>query len=313
MSHATILFFLSLCIIILLAILLYQQFIFRKGIQKNLKELGDKLEEILDSESSEKIMCFTDNKSLIHFMKQINRLLEQYQKIQVDFHRSELCSKKMLSNISHDIKTPMTVILGYLEIMQLNQNGNNEMLTKVEQKAQNVMELINQFFTLAKLEAGDTNIPLSKINLNECCRENVLDFYEILTQKDFEVEIKIPEYPIFIQGNKDALQRILFNLISNTIRYGFEGNYLGVFVYSDQTYAYIDIVDKGKGIEKPFAKTVFNRLFTMEDSRNREIQGNGLGLTIAKQLANQLGGDILLYSEPSIRTTFTVKFKKILY
>lgn len=208
MSHATILFFLSFCIIILIAIIVYQQFMFRKGIQKNLKDIGIKLEEILDSESKEKIMCFT---------------------------------------------------------------------------------------------------------INECCRENVLDFYEILTQKNFEVEIKIPEQPIFIQGNKDALQCILFNLISNTIRYGFEGKYLGVFIYSDQTYVYIDIVDKGKGIEKTFAKTVFDRLFTMEDSRNREIQGNGLGLTIAKNLVNQLDGDIFLCSEPNICTTFTVKFKKILY
>lgn len=313
MSHATILFFLSFCIIILIAIIVYQQFMFRKGIQKNLKDIGIKLEEILDSESKEKIMCFTNNKALIHLITQINHLLEQYQKIQVDFHRSEISSKKMLSNISHDIKTPLTVILGYLEIIQLNQNENNEMLKKVEQKAQNVMELINQFFTLAKLEAGDTNIELSKININECCRENVLDFYEILTQKNFEVEIKIPEQPIFIQGNKDALQCILFNLISNTIRYGFEGKYLGVFIYSDQTYVYIDIVDKGKGIEKTFAKTVFDRLFTMEDSRNREIQGNGLGLTIAKNLVNQLDGDIFLCSEPNICTTFTVKFKKILY
>ena len=70
----------------------------------------------------------------------------------------------------------MTVILGYLEIMRLNSSGENEMLLKVEQKAQRVMELINQFFTLAKLEAGDTEITISKIDVCEACRENVLDF-----------------------------------------------------------------------------------------------------------------------------------------
>lgn len=308
-----IIFFLSLCIAVLIIIVLYQQFMFHKGIQKNLMEAASQLEEILDNDSDEKVMVFTNQKSIMDLAAQINRLLEKHQKIRVDYQRSQLTSKKMLSNISHDIKTPMTVILGYLEIMQISHADNAEMLTAVECKAQKVMELINQFFTLAKLEAGDTNIELSKIKINECCRENVLEFYELLTQKEILVDVEIPEHPIFVQGNKDALQRILFNLISNGIRYGADGKYLGVSVRSDEKHVFIDITDKGKGIEKAFAKTVFDRLFTMEDSRNREIQGNGLGLTIAKNLTEQLGGELLLESEPNIRTTFTVKLRKLNY
>ncbi|MGX9755402.1 sensor histidine kinase [Clostridioides difficile] len=313
MNSSTIIFFLSICIVILVIIVLYQQFIFRKGIQKKLREISNNLIDILDTNNEKKVMIFTDNKVLIDLVSQINRLLEDCQKIRVDFRRSEISSKKMLSNISHDIKTPMTVILGYLEIIQLNTHEENKMLTKVEQKAQKVMDLINQFFTLAKLEAGDTDIELSKVNINECCRENILDFYDLLTQKNFQVDIEIPKEIIFVQGNKDALQRILFNLISNAIKYGSDGKYLGIFIHSDKKYVYIDVTDKGKGIEKAFAKTVFERLFTMEDSRNRDIQGNGLGLTIAKNLAIQLGGDIVLDSEPKVLTTFTVKLRKLSY
>ena len=173
------------------------------------------------------------------------------------------------------------------------------------------MDLINQFFTLAKLEAGDTNLHLCKININELCRETVLSFYDILLQKEFMVEIAIPETTIFVQGDRDALQRILFNLLSNVIRYGSDGKYFGVSLREDKINVYIDIMDKGKGIKKEFASHVFDRLYTMEDSRNREIQGNGLGLTIAKNLAVQLGGDILLDSIPNIKTTFTIKLKKI--
>ena len=73
------------------------------------------------------------------------------------------------------------------------------------------------------------------------------------------------------------------------------------------------MVDKGKGIEQEFASNVFDRLYTMEDSRNREIQGNGLGLTIAKNLTKQLEGDLFLNSIPNVKTTFTVKLKKITY
>ena len=313
MSDATIIFFLSVCIVVLICIVLYQQFAFRTGTQGKLKKIAQKLEKIQDTDSDENVMVFTDNKVLMDLAAQINLLLENQRKVKVDFRRSEIASKKMLSNISHDIKTPMTVILGYLEIMRLNGSGENEMLLKVEQKAQRVMELINQFFTLAKLEAGDTDIEISKIDVCEVCRENVLDFYELLTQKEFEVEVDIPEEAVFVRGNKDALQRILFNLISNVARYGTDGKYMGIFLRSDKKYVYIDVVDKGKGIDKAFAQNVFERLFTMEDSRNREIQGNGLGLTIAQNLAHQLGGEITLDSEPNVKTTFTLKLRKFAY
>lgn len=135
MSDATIIFFLSVCIVVLICIVLYQQFAFRTGTQNKLKKIGQKLEEIQDTDSDENVMVFTDNKVLMDLAAQINRLLENQRKVKVDFRCSEIASKKMLSNISHDIKTPMTVILGYLEIMRLNGSEGNEMLLKAELKA----------------------------------------------------------------------------------------------------------------------------------------------------------------------------------
>lgn len=313
MSDGTIIFFLVLCIILLVIIVLYQQFTFRTGMQTKLNEISRKLKEITDTDSDERILVFTENRELMELAAQINRLLEKHLKVKADYRRSEIASKKMLSNISHDIKTPMTVILGYLEIMQIKRTNINEMLMKTEQKAKNVMELINQFFTLAKLESGDMDIELTKVDAGEVCRESILDFYEILMNNNFQVDIEVPEPPVYIQGNKDALQRILFNLISNVIRYGADGGYLGMTLRIDEKTAYIDVTDKGKGIDKIFAESVFERLFTMEDSRNRNIQGNGLGLTIAKNLALQLGGEISLESIPNVETTFTVKLKRIFY
>lgn len=313
MNNEIILFFLCICIAVLICVVVYQQFVFRRGIQKQLKEISQKLEKIQDTDSDENIMMFTDEQALMELLVQINRLLENQRKMKVDYRRSQISAKKMLSNISHDIKTPMTVILGYLEIMRINGDKEDEMLLKVEQKAKRVMELINQFFTLAKLEAGDMELEISRINICEVCRENILDFYELLKQKEFQVEVKIPEEAVFIMGNKEALHRILYNLISNVIRYGLDGRYLGLVLRSVKNDVYIDVIDKGKGIEKEFAGNVFERLFTMEDSRNRRIQGNGLGLTIAQTLAQQLGGEIVLESEPNVKTTFTVKLHKCFF
>lgn len=312
MRDSTILFFLVCIIIVLLLIIVYQQFAFTKGVQKKLNALSQSLYDILNHDSDEKVMVFTDNKVLMHLCGQINRLLLDRQKIRTDYRKHEMASKKMLSNISHDIKTPLTVILGYLEIIRLN-NPEDEALQRVEAKAKQVMELINQFFTLAKLEAGDMNLKIGKVNISALCKENILDFYDILSRQKFEVDISIPEQDIYVLGDADAIQRILFNLLSNAIRYGSDGNYIGLFLREETNYVLIEIIDRGKGIEKEFAAHVFERLYTMEDSRNRKIQGNGLGLTIAKNLVNQLGGELALNSEPGIRTVFTVKLKKFLY
>lgn len=311
MSDKVIMLGLAGIILLLLVIVFYQQFLFQNGMQARLKEISQKLSEILERDSDEKVMVFTDDAALQELIGQINRMLLDRQKVKVDYRKQELSSKKMLANISHDIKTPLTVILGYLEILRMDR-ADDEGLQKVEVKAKQVMELINQFFTLAKLEAGDTPIETAKINVSEVCREAVLGFYELLLQKAFTVDIAIPEQNIFAWGDRKSIERILTNLLSNAIRYGSDGSYIGIVLRQEAEFVWIDVADKGKGIEKAFAASVFERLYTMEDSRNRQIQGNGLGLTIAKNLARQMGGDILLESEPYVRTVFSVKLKAAL-
>lgn len=302
-------FILCLCVLCLAVIVIYQQLTFRNGTQRKLREMHGKLKEILDTDSDESIMTFTENQELMELAAQINRMLENRSRIKADYRRYEMASKRMLSNISHDMKTPMTVIMGYLEIMQIDGEAAPEMLTRAQLKAKALMDLIDQFFTLAKLEAGDMDMELCRLDICEVCRETILDFYEMLSEVDFQVEIKVPETAVYIQGNKEALQRILSNLISNVLRYGYEGKYLGVFLRRDDQNVYVDVVDKGQGIEKEFAQNVFDRLFTMEDSRSRNIQGNGLGLTIARNLAWQMGGEIFLDSTPHVQTTFSVRLR----
>lgn len=313
MTHETVIFFLLICISILGCVVIYQRILFGHGTQARLREISSKLQGIQEKQSDETVLVFTDNSELMELAAQINALLEENRRVKANYRRAEIASRKMLSNISHDIKTPMTVILGYLEIMRLQGGSTETMLQRTEKKAQDVMELINQFFTLAKLEAGDMDIELSSVDICEICRESILDFYEILTKNGFEVEISLPEAPIHIQGNENALQRILFNLISNAVRYGADGKYLAIELRDTGKEVYIDVADKGKGIDKAFADRIFDRLFALEDSRSRKIQGNGLGLTIAKNLAIQMCGDLTVTSTPNVRTTFTLRLKKLVF
>jgi len=310
MRDEMILFFLILIIFFLLGVILYQHIVLRVGMRARLREIGGELRRINDTGSDEKVFAFTDDPELMELMAQINRLLEDHLKTKADRRRSEMASKKMLSNISHDIKTPMTVILGYLEILRMNGGNADEMLEKTERKAKDVMGLIDQFFTLAKLESGDMALETVRIDLCEICRESILDFYELLTKEAFAVDIVLPETPVYVRGDREAVGRILSNLISNVIRYGAEGKYIGLTLRTDEKSAFLAVTDKGKGIDRAFADSVFERLFTMEDSRSRNIQGNGLGLAIARNLAIQLGGTVTLDSIPYERTTFTLMLPK---
>ena len=187
MNQTLILLFLLLCLGVLFCLVLYQQFADRTGTRARLREISEKLERIIDTDSDERIMVFTENRELMELAAQMNCLLENHQKMKADSRRAQAASKKMLANISHDLKTPMTVILGYLEIMQLDGAVTDEMLKKIQQKAQNVMGLMNHFFSLAKLESGDLELELRQEDAAEICREGILDFYEILIGSGFQV------------------------------------------------------------------------------------------------------------------------------
>lgn len=308
--------FLVIVIVILIGVICYQ-YNAQKHRSANLKYIYKKLESIIDNSTSEKLLVFNDDKELRSILITINRLLEYNQKVLADYAKTEISMKKMLSNISHDLKTPLTVVLGYIETIKLDNSIRKEeraiLLSKVENKAKEVLELINKFFDLAKLESGDKQIPLTRVNIKEVCQKNLLCFYDILNNKGFEVEIDISEDNIFCLGNVEGIDRILNNLISNAIHYGYEGKFLGVSLKSDKDYVYLRVWDKGVGISELHKDRIFERMYTLEDSRNKLYQGSGLGLTITKRLVESLEGEIHLESKPHEKTLFTVQLKKIDY
>ncbi|NWK67837.1 HAMP domain-containing histidine kinase [Bacillus paramycoides] len=304
-------------VIFILLIIIYVQYKIRKNNSRNLRYTYEKLEDIVKEKTGEKLLVMTDDKELQKLLVTINHLLDAKQKTNADHAKVEISMRKMLSNISHDLKTPLTVILGYTEMLNVDKTINEEerqlLLQKVHVKTLEVMELIHKFFDLAKLESGDKAIEITKINMNEICREKILSFYDLVTSKGFEVHIDIPERNIYAFGNAEVIGRVLNNLISNAIAYGYDGKTLGMVLREDETSVYIDVWDKGKGIDESHIDKVFERMYTLEDSRNRLYQGSGLGLTITKRLVEAMDGEIHLSSKPYEKTIFTVVLKKMLF
>ncbi|WP_440603691.1 sensor histidine kinase [Bacillus sp. GB_SG_008] len=307
---------LSVIIVILLVIIGVQSY-FRRKMNRDLNEIRNKLSYIIEQETAEKVLIQTDQKTIKLFLIQINRLLDYNQQVIADYMKTKESLRKMLSNMSHDLKTPFTVIWGYVEKLNLDNSMSveerSEVTSRLHQKTLNVIALLNQFFDLVKLDSGDYSLPLSRISINEICRKNVLEFYDLLQSKNFQVEVNIPEQYYYILGNEEALNRVLSNLISNAIRYGSDGGVFGLTVREDRDYIAIDIWDKGKGIAEVHQEQVFERLYTLDDARNPEFQGSGLGLSITKHLIEAMKGSIHLSSKPYEKTVFTCVFHQITY
>ncbi|WP_439740886.1 sensor histidine kinase [Bacillus pseudomycoides] len=305
---------LTIVIFILLGVI-YFQYRIQKSKSANVRYTYEMLQDIVKQQTGEKLLVVTDDKELQKLLVAINHLLDAKQKTNADHAKVEISMRKMLSNISHDLKTPLTVILGYTEMLNTDKTMNKEeqqaLLDKVHLKTLEVMELIHKFFDLAKLESGDKAIEMTKVNMNEVCREKILSFYDLVTTKGFEVHIDIPEKNVYALGNTEVLGRVLNNLISNAIAYGYDGKTLGITLRDDDRCVYVDVWDCGKGIDESHIDKVFERMYTLEDSRNRLYQGSGLGLTITKRLVEALGGEIHLSSTPYKKTVFTIMLKKI--
>lgn len=293
------------------------QYVSRKKINNHLHEISEKLAEIIEYKTAEKVLLQTDQHSIQFLLIQINRLLAYNQKVFADYASTKDSLRKMISNMSHDLKTPLTVILGYVEKLKLDdklsEDEKEKAILRLHEKVVGLISLLNQFFDLVKIESDDYMIPLSKISLNEICRKNVLDYYDLLLSKGLQVEIDIPDRNFYILGNEHALNRILSNLISNSIRYGSDGGVFGLTLREDKGSIAVEIWDKGKGIAEVHQDRVFDRLYTLDDARNPQFQGSGLGLSISKRLTEAMNGSIHLRSKPFEKTAFICIFKQMIY
>ena len=305
--------YVSAVLALLLAVVSYRYYKIKQTITKDLPYISNKLDDILEKQSTERLLVRTEEQSLRELLVSINSLLDYHQEYIADGTRLRMSMNRMLSNVSHDLKTPLTVVLGYIETIQHDNRYTDEereqLLSKVNGKVMEVSHLISKFFDLAKLESNDWPIEMKHINASEICREAILGYYDTLSSTGFEVLIDIPEEAVFIEADRDALMRVLENLLSNAIRYGKDGKVLGLSLRQEKNDVIMEVWDRGKGINDKDVHQIFERLYTLEDARSSSAEGSGLGLTIAKRLVERMKGSIRFTSVPFNKTVFAVTFK----
>ena len=281
---------------------------------KIIRELTTDLEQMIDTGETAVLFPTSNSKDITVLYSVLNKLFDEQQKLaRVRIEEREQY-QQMLANISHDLRTPLTVVKGMLELVDVDAatpNRNDEYLLKINEKVEEVQAILQQFFDLSKLESNDVHMEFQRVQVVPVCKEVVLELYQVIEAAGIILDLQIPSAVLEIYGDPSMLRRVLENLLTNAIKYGSDGKYLGLEILREQDYIKIVVTDKGKGIEAKYHDAVFERLFTLEDSRNKANAGSGLGLTITKRLVTQLGGQIHVTSIPHQQTSFIVTLPAI--
>lgn len=303
---------LLLIIIGVLSLLLFFEISKQREQKQAILYLAERIGEITEENTQEYLMLTAASKEIKIFMESLNRLLEKHYHNQAAYRQTRQQMKQVLTNISHDIKTPLTVISGYTEILQEQTQKfpvpeeMTQLIKKLSAKTCATVRLVTQFFQIAKIESGDMIFDLKRTNLCACCRDFILDYYDILEQKHIQADIQIPDTPLYAKADLQALERIIKNLIDNALLYGSDGHYIGFFLREGDEHFFIEVEDHGKGIPFEQQQFIFHRDYFIDKKSN----GNGLGLAIAERLAEAMGGTLSVFSVPGEKAVFTLRLKK---
>ncbi|RXI40009.1 sensor histidine kinase [Clostridium tetani] len=278
------------------------------NLNKKIHNISQAIKNIEQGNYNERIRMQNSNKNLNNLIESINGLVDKFQNSMKLNKEYEDERRKMITNISHDLRTPLTSLLGYIEFIKDNKNlseeEREEYVNIIEEKGNNLRNLMSEFFQLSKLEGNDIKLNIKKINLSEIIRQSIILFYNDFNNKEIEPVIDLPSEEIYVMADKIAVERVLNNLISNAIKYGYEGKNIGINLEYNKKNVQVTVWDQGKGIPEEELKLIFQRLYTLEKSRNKNFQGSGLGLTIVKKLIEMQKGTITVKSIPYKRNEF---------
>lgn len=269
-------------ILVLICILLIIKII---NIKKALKEIEKSLNNILKTDTNNLITTSSSDKYIKNLTIIFNNELKimRDQKLQYKNGNQEL--KRTITNISHDLRTPLTAIKGYIDLIkEENSNNKNEKYIKIiEKKSNELVELTEQLFDFSK--TLDMNIEINKENccINEILEETLVDYYTIFKEKNIKPEILLCEEKVYRMVNKASIVRIFENILSNILKYSNNN-----FKVELKNSGKIIFSNKATNLDETTVQKIFDRYFTVENAK----KATGLGLSIAKQLVELNNGTI---------------------
>ena len=227
-----------------------------------------------------------------------------------ELSKNEILKSDFISNVSHEIKTPLAVIQNYAKTLQnenLSKEKKQEYLSVLLSQTQKLSTLITNILKLNKLENQKIVPEIEKFDLAELLRLTTLSFENLFEKKNIEIVCDIDETTII--SSKSLLEIIFNNLISNAIKFTDNNGKITISLKQDQTHAIVKVSDTGCGISKEVGEHIFDKFYQGDTSHSNE--GNGLGLALVKKVIDVIGGEISVESQVGVGSTFIIKLKRM--
>lgn len=282
-----------LALIIMIGVCILMARVFARSIMRPLKELARNLDHP-DSASG--------YKELDPFMQTIRTQHE-------NILRAARMRQDFTANVSHELKTPLTAISGYSELIETGMVQGEEVqqfAREIHHNSNRLLSLINDIIHLSEMDRTEYEVAMQQENLSELARACVQNL-EVSGQKR-NVTLRYSGEEALVYGNKELLEELLWNLCDNAIRYNVEGGTVNVQVQNREDTVELSVKDTGIGISKEHQDRVFERFYRVDKSRSKETGGTGLGLAIVKHIVAQHDAELILESEPGKGTIIRVLF-----
>lgn len=283
----------SLVVMIVVCVLLARMF--AKSIIRPLKELAANLDRPEAKVTSE-------YKELEPFMQTIRNQHE-------NILRAARIRQDFTANVSHELKTPLTAISGYAELMEAGMVQGEEVkhyAKEIHHNSNRLLALINDIIHLSEMDRTEYEVPMQQVNLSELVQNNLESLKISAEQRD--VSLRYVGEPACVYGNAGLLEELLWNLCDNAIRYNKENGMVKVQVEKTKEHVNLIVSDTGIGISTEHQDRIFERFYRVDKSRSKETGGTGLGLAIVKHIVAQHDAELLLESKPGEGTKITVSF-----
>lgn len=276
-----IIFLISIIIILLLRLFF---------VNKEIKNIVRQLEDYNNFKTRKKIDINLVNKNIENLAQSINKHMEISKKLQIKKSNSEEELKSMISSISHDLRTPLTSIRGYLQMLKktdISDEKRDKYLSIADNRSKDLQELINQFFMLSVIEDSKYNMQLQTVDLKEAFIEILTSFYDEFVSKNIEPVIEICDRQVNVLGDYAGIKRVVENLMVNISKHS-KGN-VKIKINVNNNYAeliVIDYIDNNSDIQ---SESLFDRFYKADKAR--KVNSTGLGLSIVKELMLKMKGN----------------------
>ena len=245
----------------------------------------------------------------------INGIVEKLKEITLEEKKAQKTKNDLITNVSHDLRTPLTSIIGYLNLIETDEYRDEVQLRHYTgiayEKAKRLNVLINDLFELTKMQNGVVVLRTSKVNLVELLGQIVSEFQYQIKCNEMESRVRFSDDKLVVNGDIDKLVRAFENLITNSIKYGKEGYYIDIVTKKIGNFALVQVINYGEEIPEEDIKYIFDRFYRVDKSRNSEEGGSGLGLSITKNIIELHKGTISALSD-SEKTVFEIKLPIII-